>query len=176
MATAAMPDDAGCCPATSADPTTCITYVNNQYVDDTIAAGGWGIREFHGFHPLDDEAGFETISEADYGTHLDYVKTKRDAGSLWVSGPSPVLRYRFARDACALPTVTGGSTLHFAAPSADCTKYKTIVSYLVETTDATDPALISVKQGGKSLPVKKLSAGHFVVDANPTLGDAVLSL
>ena len=175
-ATAAKPDDAGCCPATSADPTSCINYVNNQYVDDTIAAGGWGIREFHGFHPLDDDGGFETISPADYGTHLDYVKAKRDAGSLWVSGPSPVLRYRFARDACALPTVTAGNTLHFPAPSANCSKYKTILSYLVETTDATDPVLVSVKQGGKSLPVKKLGVGHYVVDADPTLGDAVLSL
>jgi peptidoglycan/xylan/chitin deacetylase (PgdA/CDA1 family) len=174
--TAANPDQNGCCPATSADPESCISYINNQYVDDTIAQGGWGIREFHGFHPLDDEDGFETISEADYGAHLDYIKTKQDQGSLWVSGPSPVLRYRFAREACGMPTITGGNTLHFDTPSADCTKYKTIVSYLIETTDASDPALMSVKQGGRSLPVKKISAGHFVVDANPTLGDAVLSL
>jgi len=156
-------------------PAACITHIMSQYVDDTIAAKGWGIREFHGFHPVDDAMGaFEPISAADYGAHLDYIKGKQDAGSLWVEGPTPVLRYRFAREACGQPTVTGGNTLHFAAPSADCKKYGTVVSYLISTTDSSDPATLKVQQGGQFLPAKKLSAGHFVVDANPTAGDAVL--
>jgi hypothetical protein len=157
-------------------PASCISLVLQKYVDDTIAAKDWGVREFHGFHPLDDAGGaFEPISEADYSTHLDYLKAKQDSGALWVEGPTPVLRYRFARTSCAAPTFSTSNTLHFAAPSADCKKYATVVSYLVSTTDSTDPATLKVVQGGKLLPAKRLSAGHFAVDANPTGGDAVLA-
>ena len=156
-------------------PAACNLFIMQQYVDDTITSKGWGIREFHGFHPIDDaEGAFEPVSEADYSTHLDYIKAKQDSGALWVEGPTPVLRYRFARTACAAPTVTSGHTLHFADPSADCKKYATTLSFLVSTSDASDPATLKVQQGSKLLPAKKLSAGHFVVDADPTAGDAVL--
>jgi hypothetical protein len=153
-----------------------VALVLKQYVDDIIAAKDWGVREFHGFHPVDDAQGaFEPISEADYSAHLDYLKAKQDSGALWVEGPTPVLRYRFARTACAAPTIASGNTLHFAAPTADCAKYATVVSYLVSTTDSTDPVALKVLQGGTVLSAKKLSAGHFVVDADPTAGDAQLA-
>src|SRR5439155_8934763 len=84
----------------------CRRYVLNQYVDDTITAKGWGVRELHGFDPTDNvSGGWETVSTPDYRAHLDYLLTKIAAGDLWVDGPTPVLRYRFAREAqtCALP-------------------------------------------------------------------------
>ncbi len=145
---------------TSADKTTpeCRVFVLKQYVDDTIAKGGW-----------------ETVRVAEYQAHLDYLLTKISSGDLWVEGPSRVLRYRFARQQCGTPTITGGNTLHFAAASADCQKYATVVTYLVSTTDGSDPASIGVSQAGFALAAKKLGTGRFAVDADPTKGDALLT-
>ncbi len=156
---------------------TCRQYILNHYVDDIIAAKGYGERELHGMDPVDTtNGGWETVSIPDYRVHLDYIVAKAKAGALWVEGPTPVIKYRFARETktCALPKVTGGSTLHFEAPSADCQKYGTVLSYKVSTADGSDPADLKVKQGSALLPAKRVSAGHFVVDADPTKGDAVL--
>jgi hypothetical protein len=102
--------------------------------------------------------------------------SKINAGALWMDGPTRVLRYAFARDpqTCAAPTIVAGNTLHFGSPSAACQKVTTTLSYRVSTTDGSDPALVGVTQGGAMLPVRKTSAGHFVADADPTKGDAVL--
>jgi hypothetical protein len=91
-----------------------------------------------------------------------------------VDGPTPVIRYRFAREKCALPTVEGGNRLHFT-PSAECQKYGTPLSFVVSTIDGTDPETLHVRQGSTRLPAKKLWARWFVVDADPTQGDAVLT-
>jgi peptidoglycan/xylan/chitin deacetylase (PgdA/CDA1 family) len=155
----------------------CRLFVLNGYVDNVIAAKGWGVREMHGFDPVDlPNGGWETVTLADYRTHLDYLVTKENAGALWIDGPTRVLRYAFARNpqTCAAPTIATGSTLHFGAPSAACQKVTTTLSYRVSTTDGSDPALLGVEQAGALLPVRKVSAGHFVVDADPTKGDAVL--
>jgi hypothetical protein len=150
----------------------CRMYVMNHYVDETISQGGWGNREMHGFEG--DGGAFQPITVADYAAHLDYVKTKIDAGDLWMEGPTQVVKYRFAREKCDKPTLSG-STLTFGTPSADCQTYATVLSYLVSTTDGSDPASLKVVQGGATLPARKLSAGKFVVDADPTKGDAVIS-
>jgi peptidoglycan/xylan/chitin deacetylase (PgdA/CDA1 family) len=154
-------------------PADCRMYVLNHYVDDAIAKGGWANREMHGFD--DNPGSFEPLSIPDYTAHLDYVKTKIDAGDVWMEGPTRVLKYRFAREKCAPPTVMTGSTLAFGTPSADCSKYATTLSYLVSTADGSDPPRLQVRQGATTLPAKKLSAGHFVADADPTQGNAVLT-
>jgi hypothetical protein len=153
----------------------CRLFVLNGYVDNVIAAGGWGVREMHGFDPVDvPNGGWECVTLPDYQAHLDYLVTKINAGALWVEGPTRVLRYAFARDTCALPTTVAGSTLRFAAPSAACQKVTTTLTFQVSTTDGSDPPLVAVEQAGAMLPVRRVSAGHFVVDADPSKGDAVL--
>jgi hypothetical protein len=154
----------------------CRAFVLKQYVDDAIAKGGWGNRELHGFSPADDaNGGWETVRVPEYQAHLDYLVTKIASGDLWVEGPSRVLRYRFAREQCGAPTMMGGHTLHFAAPSTGCQRYATTVTYLVSTTDASDPSSLGVQQGGVALPTRKLGPGRFAVDADPTRGDALLT-
>jgi hypothetical protein len=64
--------------------------------------------------------------------------------------------------------------LTFAAPSADCSKYATGLSYLVSVTDGSDPATLAVMQGGQRVAARKLGPGKFVVDADPTRGDALI--
>jgi peptidoglycan/xylan/chitin deacetylase (PgdA/CDA1 family) len=153
----------------------CRLYILNHYVDDAISAHGWGVRELHGLDPVDPR-GWETVPVSDYRAHLDYVAAKAAAGALWVEGPTSVIKYRFAREpnVCAPPSVIGRNTLRFPAPSADCQKYATVLSYRVSTLDGTDPTDLAVRQGDRLFPARRISAGHFIVDANPTRGDAVL--
>lgn len=151
----------------------CRRFVLDQYVDDAVRAKGWGVRELHGLDPVD-KAGWETVPLVDYRAHLDHLVAKVAAGALWVEGPTTVVKYRLARERCALPTAVAPATLRFASPSAECRRVATLLSYRVVTVDGTDPAWTSVRQGGRELPVKRLSPGHYVVDADPTNGDAVL--
>ena len=152
-------------------PAACRTLVLQQLVDDAITRKEWAIREVHGFDGDPDV--WEALSLTDYKAHLDYVKSKMDAGLLWAEGPTPVLRYRWARQYCAPPTLSEG-TLKFGAPSADCARYATVLSYLVTTTDGSDPTTLKVQQGGKTLPARRLAKGSYAVDADPTKGDATI--
>jgi hypothetical protein len=153
----------------------CRTYVLQTYIDDTIKAKGWTTREMHGFDPDDNpNGGWQTVTVGDYHIYLDYLKMKSDAGDLWVEGPTRVIKYRFAREKCAMPTLEG-STLKFGTPSADCMKYATPVSFIVSTTDMSDPASLKTTQDAAVYPARKLGPGKFAVDADPTQGDAVIS-
>jgi peptidoglycan/xylan/chitin deacetylase (PgdA/CDA1 family) len=156
----------------TAAPAACRVYVLNHYVDEAIRLKGWANRELHGFSG--DPGVWQQMPLADYQAHLDYVAEKQNAGQLWVAGPTPVIRYRFAREACAKPTLDGG-VLKFGAPTPECQKYATTLSYLVSTSDGSDPASLSAHQGGVTLPSRKLGPGKFAVDADPSKGDATLA-
>jgi hypothetical protein len=147
---------------------TCRQHVLSKYVEDAIAKKAWAMRGFHGFDS--DNGSFEPVSPADYRTHLDFVVTKVAAGQLWVDGPSRVVRYRMARQLCTPPTAEG-ALLRFAAPSADCTRHATALSYLI-TTEGADPATLALSQAGQRIEARKLGASSFVVDLDPTRGDA----
>jgi hypothetical protein len=148
---------------------TCRQHVLGKYVDDAIARKGWALRGFHGFDS--DNGSFEPISAADYRTHLDFVVSKVAAGQLWVDGPSRIVRYRMARQHCT-PPAAEGALLKFAAPSADCSKHATALSYLI-TTEGSGPAALALVQGGQRIEARKLGPGSFVVDLDPTMGDAM---
>jgi peptidoglycan/xylan/chitin deacetylase (PgdA/CDA1 family) len=135
------------------------------YVDLAIAQGGWSVREFHGIA----DTTFFAMNLDDYRAHLDYVKSKVDSGELWVDTPSAVVRYRFARQNCGTPSVSGYQ-LAFPMPSCDCARYATPLSVIVTTTVDAPSAL--AMQGGKMLPTRKLAPNRFVVDAEP-LGGAI---
>jgi hypothetical protein len=147
----------------------CRTYVMNQFVDDAIAEGGWAIREMHGI-----DASWQPIALADYQAHLDYCVEKTQANELWVAGPSTVVKYRWARELCPLPSLGADNVLRFAEASADCRKHATLVSYII-TSDGSEPESLQVEQAGAVLPARKLGGGRFIVEANPTLGDASLT-
>jgi peptidoglycan/xylan/chitin deacetylase (PgdA/CDA1 family) len=130
------------------------------YVDLAISEGGWSVREFHG---IADNTFWAMETEA-YKAHLDYVKSKVDAGELWVDTPSEVVRYRFTRQYCSLPPVVG-SNLVPGMPSPDCAKYGTKVSTVITT--SVDAPSILAKQDGQMLATKRLAANRYLVDLNP---------
>jgi peptidoglycan/xylan/chitin deacetylase (PgdA/CDA1 family) len=156
-------------------PDGCRRYVLDNYVDEAIAAGGWAVRELHGLDPADPK-GWETVAVADYRAHLDRLAERVAAGALWVDGPTEVTRYRFARDAavCAPPRVVDGHVLRFAAPTPECRRFATVLSWRVATVDGSDPHTLVAEQGGQRRPARRLGPGRYVVDADPTAGDARL--
>jgi hypothetical protein len=136
-----------------------------EYVDEAITNGGWANREFHA---VGTEA-WEPVPAADYTAHLDYVKSKVDAGELWMDTPSAVVRYRFARAQCGAPVVAAGS-IDFPAATPDCSKYATELS--VELLTTTDPTALVVTQAGAALSAVKLAPSRFRVNVDPTKGPA----
>jgi hypothetical protein len=106
-----------------------------------------------------------------YRQHLDYAKSKVESGELWVDTPSEVVRYRFARQHCGLPSVST-YMLGFVSPSADCARYATPLSVIV--TSEVDAPSVLVSQGGTMRPGKKLAPNRFVVDVDPSAGPAAI--
>jgi hypothetical protein len=155
----------------AAAPPACRAHVLRQLVADAIAQRGWTVRVFHGFEG--DPGVWEALTVADYAAHLDEVRAHADAGRLWVDGPTPVLRYRWARELCPLPLVEGHN-VRFAAPPASCVRHATPVSYLVSTDDGSDLPAVTAVQGGVNRPGRKLGPGRFAIDADPTGEPAVL--
>jgi peptidoglycan/xylan/chitin deacetylase (PgdA/CDA1 family) len=133
------------------------------YVDLAISEGGWSVREFHGIADLS----YNPMTVDGYRQHLDYVRSKVDAGQLWVDTPSTVLRYRFARQYCAAP-VACDSRLVFPAPSDDCKKYATPLTVVFTT--SVDVRGVIAQQDGQVLIASKLGPNRFMVDLNPAGG------
>ena len=133
------------------------------YVDLAISQGGWSVREFHGIA----DTTFFAMNLEDYRAHLDYVKSKVDTGELWVDTPSNVVRYRFARQNCGMPSVTGYQ-LAFPAPTCDCARYAAPLSVIVTT--AVDAPTAVATQDGKMLTTKKLGPSRFLIDIAPLGG------
>jgi peptidoglycan/xylan/chitin deacetylase (PgdA/CDA1 family) len=133
------------------------------YVDLAISEGGWSVREFHGI----DDLSYKPMTIDGYREHLDYLRSKVDAGWLWVDTPSTVLRYRFARQYCAPPTASG-YLLTFPAPSDDCKRYSTPLSVIFTTTD--DVRNVVARQDGHEFFTTKLGPKRFLVDLDPTGG------
>ena len=133
------------------------------YVDLAISEGGWSVREFHGI----DDLSYKPMTIDGYRAHLDYLRSKVDAGELWVDTPSTVLRYRFARQYCAPPTASG-YLLTFPAPSDDCKRYSTPLSVIFTTTE--DVRNVVATQDGQVFFTTKLGPKRFLVDLNPSGG------
>jgi peptidoglycan/xylan/chitin deacetylase (PgdA/CDA1 family) len=152
-------------------PAACRAQVLSALLDAAVAQRGWATREFHGFEG--DAKAWEPIAPADYAAHLDDVAARVRAGALWVAGPIAVLKYRWARAQCPLPQVRGRALL-FAAPSPECRRHATVLSYRLSVSAGGDPAALRVVQGQAVRPARKLGPGRFVVDADPTAGDAVI--
>ena len=67
----------------------------NTAVDAAIAVNGYAIREFHGI----DDGSYAFMTAANYTSHLNYVKSKMDDGSLWSATSTEAITYKMQRDA-----------------------------------------------------------------------------
>jgi peptidoglycan/xylan/chitin deacetylase (PgdA/CDA1 family) len=137
-----------------------------RYVDAAIESGGWGNRELHSIG----SAGWE-IELATYQLHLDYLQGKVKSGELWVDNPSTVVRYRYAREACALPQ-GGASRLTPQAASAECSKWATELTVRVNI--GVGFQTLHLKQGQRRASYARGLAGDFLVDVDPMAGPVLL--
>lgn len=78
----------------------------NTAIDAAISSGGYAVREFHGI----DDGSWAAMTLANYTSHLNFVKTKMDDGSLWSATPTEAITYKMQRDAFQ-PVVTYNSAL-----------------------------------------------------------------
>ena len=67
----------------------------NTAVNSAISSGGYAVREFHGI----DDGSWSAMTAANYTSHLDYVKTKMNDGSIWSATPTEAITYKMQRDA-----------------------------------------------------------------------------
>ena len=165
-------------PNSSAPPDTlpqaCRLHVLNQYVDDAITQRGWAMRTLGGF--VGDLNAPQPIDVDDYAAHLDFVRNKVELGQLWVEGPTAILKYRWARERCPRPSFEA-STLVFPAPSPECLTYATPLSYVVTIRNGNSPPPnLRVTQAGLSLPARTLALGRYLIDADPSQGDATVTV
>jgi hypothetical protein len=140
----------------------------NSFVDQIIAAGGWGTRELHGV----DDGTWGHVTSAQYTAHLDYIKSKQDAGQLWVANPTAVIKYKHVRQGdCGSPQLAG-STLSFSSPgAAACATYHTVVSVKISDPSST----MTARQGGQSLEVLNKGSNNWIVNVDPTLGNVTIT-
>lgn len=138
----------------------------NLHVDAAIANGGWANRTMHGVN----DASWNSVPLAQYIAHLDYIKTKVDAGLLWVATPSNILKYSKARSACK-PTLIEPSQgfsqgIVFASNDAECVKFATPITLHIGGN------VTSATQAGKELPKQpaKNNAGGFLITVDPLAG------
>jgi hypothetical protein len=80
--------------------------------------------------------------------------------------------YRFARQYCGVPSVSGGE-LTFAEPSAACKANATALTFIVDT--EADVATLTATQDGTALPTKRVGAKRYLVDMDPTRGAVLIS-
>jgi len=71
----------------------------SQYVDKTLASGGWGIEQYHDLnttYKLNPEAYFE---------HLDVLQNKQATNELWIATEGDVSRYVYSRSAATVENI-----------------------------------------------------------------------
>lgn len=139
------------------------------YLDDAISKGGWALQEMH-------EVGtgilWGHIDIANYQKHMDYVKSKVDAGLVWNATPTAVARYIMTKDKCGAPVITD-NILSFSTANAVDPRYAAGITIMLAATDPINK--ISANQGGVAIPVTKISGTSFMMDVDPTKGTVTLS-
>ncbi len=78
----------------------------NTAVNTAISSGGYAVREFHGI----DDGSWSAMTVANYTSHLDYVKSKIDDGSLWSATSSEAITYKMQRDAWSMVSSYSAAT------------------------------------------------------------------
>jgi hypothetical protein len=144
------------------------------HIWNAIDAGGWALREFHSVMPDgDSEAGngFGPIELSDYEAHLDFLVDAWRKNYVWTATPSEVIKYRRARTACG--AAVADDTIAYDTSSGDCATYATPISVIVST--GNDVPSVQGLQNGEPVVTRKIGPSAFAIDADPTLGDVVLS-
>ncbi|MDT9001956.1 chitinase N-terminal domain-containing protein [Paucibacter sp. APW11] len=142
----------------------------SQLLADTLAQQGWGIRVFHSVA----DGYYESVPLASYQAHLDQLQRAVQQGRLWVGTVSEVLKYRFAREHCALrppQPVARGLLISFDNQSDDCVKYATPLTLQLLRADGP----VQVFQGGQAIPVKQASDGSLLITVHPRQGSVLLN-
>jgi hypothetical protein len=144
------------------------------HIWNAIEDNGWAVREFHSVRPdseTDEGHGFGPVPQTTYNNHLDWLVDAWKKNYVWTAGPSSVIKYRHAREAC--DATVQNDTIVFDTSNSECTTYAIAISVIVTT--GNDVASVQGMQNGSPVYTRKIAANTFSVTADPTKGDVVLS-
>lgn len=127
----------------------------NLHLDAGISKQGWAVMTMHGVN----DSSWNSVPLQQYTKHLDYVKAKVDAGVLWVAGPSEVLKYTYAREACKPILNAAQTVLTFDTSAADCVKNATPLTLKISKPAAVGQ--LYIEQAGQAITIKPL--GNYPV-------------
>jgi len=150
-----------------------VTQVGNAntlkaYLDDAIVKKGWALQEMH-------EVGsgelWGHIRVPEYQVHMDYVKSKVDAGIVWNAIPTNIVKYIVTKDQCGTASVSN-NILSFSSAGEVDSRYVTELTILLTTQNG--PLVVEASQNGTDITVDKLGTNRFSLEVDPTKGDVVL--
>lgn len=154
----------------------------DMWIDEAIANKQWVCRELHNIG----NTGWGSVTEGDYRAHLNYVKSKVDAGDLWVGTISEILTYQiqkinYANPNTAYSAVNKEINIAWPSPSFDVANYllplqvKSPVTIKVNLDGivATD---YLITQGGNSISNKTIKNGLLYFEAYPHEGNIKITL
>ncbi|MCS6824923.1 MAG: T9SS type A sorting domain-containing protein [Cytophagaceae bacterium] len=157
----------------------------NQWVDYAINNNAWVNRELHNVG----NTGWGRVSVTDYRNHLNYVKSKRDAGQLWVGTISEILTYQIQKlnytpSSSRNPT-TGVITVSWNTPSFNVANYLAPLHYkspiTLNVNVSAHPGTYTVWQNGVQITDFTVVSNVYRINIYPhngpvTLVPGVLSL
>jgi hypothetical protein len=137
-----------------------------KHATEAIATGGWANQEFHG---IADGSYDQVPNAAAYRQYLDWLVARREAGDLWISPPTAVVKYIMTFNGAGEPSVAG-NILSFPSAAVQ-EKYATAITIALKAAGASQ---LTAKQGGVLLPITK-KGDSFLIDVDPTQGPVILS-
>lgn len=87
------------------------TEVRNGWVDTAEKDGTWLIEMWHNVMPEDDGM-YQTILLPEAEEHLDYIKTQKDAGKIWVATYTEAVKYIREKQNCKPHVFLENNELH----------------------------------------------------------------
>jgi chitodextrinase/peptidoglycan/xylan/chitin deacetylase (PgdA/CDA1 family) len=137
------------------------------YLDDTIAAGGFGLQAFHGVN----DASYSSVPLAEYQEAMDYIETKVSEKAVWVQTPETIIDYAVSRDACTQTSsvVPFGWLVKMDTSVADCQNFSTELTLSL----INKGEVLEVIQNGERLSFTQVGY-QVLVNYLPTAGDLLV--
>ncbi len=160
------------------DPVTNLPINLNSRVDEAINNGTWVNRELHNVG----NTGWGHVSESDYRAHLDYVKSKVDAGLLWVGTISEILTYRMQRMEYTPVASVNSNTITVnwnTAGNISIPNYLAPLQFkspiTLEVSIASYPCISNVTQNGNVVNDRFIKNKKLYINVYPHLGPVTIT-
>jgi hypothetical protein len=152
----------------------------NYWVDQAIDSRGWVNRELHNIG----DNGWGHVSEHDYRTHLDYVKSQVDEGQLWVGTISEILTYQLQKlnysPSSSYNSIDESITVNWSSSHLyDVPNYLSPLQFKSPITLVVDlvnyPGTYTVEQNNNVITDEFIKGSKMYINVYPNLGPVKLT-